>query len=618
MVSPSPPRPSVVRLPALRPPSPPCCPCWPCWPCCPADPAGLAGPADHPALAGPPALAALLPLLALLTLLAGLAFLTRAALLAAPLLALLVLAALGALAHALIERLHAACELARLVERLPHRVGRRASERRLGFAQLVADRIERRADVLVERLRVARLQPCPHHRTRPADAIAHGAIAQGAGRLRHLARRLALLARDVAGRLVHLPLELTDAIGELFLPLAQLLDALRALSARRFEIRRRIGDVALLARDLLGLLPGIPDVALGAAALALLELALRFLQPFERRRRLGRRRRVAIRRRPPHRVGRVAQLARRLRQIGAVLLARQLLEPACGFFDLLRQRPLLTVAAAAALLAGQRPLPLALGLLLLPPRQLAQLLHQLVDLLVGVLLLGALRGLVLVGDLVELHLEEIRELLRRRALPAAAAAPAAALHADLHFVLFFGLLQDLQRLLLGLERALRIRGAQLAFRRVHRRHRLRQQLGDLLERGILLDQPAVHARQQSFDLLAQLRLRQRHDDRALLQLLGAHRLPVAVDVEGRGDDLALLLRQRADLVLLPAATAAAPGLRLGALEVLLQRPHLQEVDVARRLLAAAAPRRCRRRARSRTRSRPATRRALPGRTCGRR
>ena len=140
--------------------------------------------------------------------------------------------------------------------------------------------------------------------------------------------------------------------------------------------------------------------------------ALRFLETLERGRRLCCRRRIAVGRRPPHRIGGIAQLLRRLREVGSVLLTRQLLQPPRRLFDLFRQRTLVAVRAAA-LLAGQRTLPLPLGFLLLAPGQLAELLHQLVHLLIGVLLLGALCRLALVGDLVQLHLEQIGELLRR-------------------------------------------------------------------------------------------------------------------------------------------------------------------------------------------------------------
>ena len=80
-----------------------------------------------------------------------------------------------------------------------------------------------------------------------------------------------------------------------------------------------------------------------------------------------------------------------MREIGSVLFTRQLLQPPRRLFDLIGQRTLIVVRAAASpLLASQRTLPLPLGFLLLAAGQLAQLLHQLVDLLIGVLLLGAL------------------------------------------------------------------------------------------------------------------------------------------------------------------------------------------------------------------------------------
>ena len=291
-------------------------------------------------------------------------------------------------------------------------------------------------------------------------------------------------------------------------------------------------------------------------------------------------------RRLPHLVGCLAKLPRGVAELGPVLLARQLLETSRRFFDLFGERSLL-VAAAAALLAGLRPPSLPLGFLLLAPRQLLQLLEQLVELLVGLLLLRALRRLVLVGHLVELELEQVGQVLGHRALPTATAATLLAAHLHLRLVLFFGLLQDLQRLLLGLERALRIGLLQLRLGVLHLRHRLRQKIGDLLERRILLHETAVHPREQAVDLIAQLRLRQREHDRVLAQLVGRHRLAIAIDVEGRRDDLALLLRERADLSAAAAAAAAGARIRLGAAELLPQRTDLQEVDVARLPLAAA-------------------------------
>ena len=61
---------------------------------------------------------------------------------------------------------------------------------------------------------------------------------------------------------------------------------------------------------------------------------------------------------------------------------------------------------------------------------------------------------------------------------------------------------------------------------------------------------------------------------------------VAHDVERRRDDLALLLRELADLLSAAAAATAAAGHRLRRLVVLAERPDLDEVDVARRRLRA--------------------------------
>ena len=158
-------------------------------------------------------------------------------------------------------------------------------------------------------------------------------------------------------------------------------------------------------------------------------------------RRLRRGGRIARGRRAAHRVRGLAQLAGRLRKLRPILLARQLFEPARGFLGLFGQRPLL-IAAAAALLPAMAAPALRLRFLFLAPSELLQLFHELVDLLIGVLLAGALRRLVLVRHAIELELEQIGQILRHRALPAATAATATALHADLQLVLLLSLLQE--------------------------------------------------------------------------------------------------------------------------------------------------------------------------------
>ena len=67
---------------------------------------------------------------------------------------------------------------------------------------------------------------------------------------------------------------------------------------------------------------------------------------------------------------------------------------------------------------------------------------------------------------------------------------------------------------------------------------------------------------------------------------GGHGLAIALDVERAGNDLPLLLRQRADFLSAAAATAAAAAHRRRRLEVLVERADAQEIDVAARLLGA--------------------------------
>ena len=172
----------------------------------------------------------------------------------------------------------------------------------------------------------------------------------------------------------------------------------------------------------------------------------------------------SVGRRLPHGVRRFLQLSRGLLQVLTLLLARQLLQPARRLFEFLRELTLGVAAAAARLaLACGRQATLPLGLLLLPARELLQLLGELVDLLVAALLLGALLQLVLIRELVELELEQIGEVLGHLILSAAAAA-AAALRRHLHFVLLLGVLQQLQRALLGRQRFLRLLALQVRLR----------------------------------------------------------------------------------------------------------------------------------------------------------
>ena len=137
------------------------------------------------------------------------------------------------------------------------------------------------------------------------------------------------------------------------------------------------------------------------------------------------------------------------------------------------------------------------------------------------------------------------------------------------------------------QRTIRTLRLQLLLRGRHLLGRLRQQLRDLLERRIRHHEAAVHALHQAVDLLFQLALRQRQHDHRFAELVGLERLAIALHVERAGDDLPLLLRQRADFLSpAAAATAATTAHRGGRLEVLVERPDAQEIDVARRRFRA--------------------------------
>ncbi len=399
------------------------------------------------------------------------------------------------LAHPLIERVDAARELACPVERLAHGVGlARLPERRGRLSERVLQRLEVRADRAFHRLLFVLRAAGANHRARVADLVAHLGVADRLGALGQLARGLFLLRPQIARRSIELLLELADFLFERAFPLHELLRLFLTALTRGVEPLDVVGDLLLLARELLGLLQRVLHVALGAARLRLLQPPLRLLEPLQRRGRLGAAALLAVGGRLAHRIGRLAQLPRRLHQLRPVLLARQLFEPARRFFRLVRELALLlTGAAARGLLPERGAPPLPLRFLLLPARELLQLLHQLVELLIRLLLRGLLTALVLVRHLVELHLEQVGEILRHGAATAAsAAAPLLALHLDLHLVFFFRLLQELQRLLLGRQRRFGVDRLQLGFGGLHLRDGLRQQLRHLLEGRILLDETAVH------------------------------------------------------------------------------------------------------------------------------
>src|SRR5438876_895106 len=206
-------------------------------------------------------------------------------------------------------------------------------------------------------------------------------------------------------------------------PPACFCSAPRACAASAIARLDLVLDLALLGGELFRLALRVLDVLLRAVRLALRELIGRLPQLLER---LLRRRAAVLRsvgRCAPHLIGRLLQLAREVGQLLARHVALQLLEPPRRLLHFVRELALAGAAAAGALVVRRHP-PQPLGFLLLPLRELLQLLRELVDLLFGLLIARALLHLVLVRQLVELELEEIGEIVR---LLRAAAAPAAAL-----------------------------------------------------------------------------------------------------------------------------------------------------------------------------------------------
>src|SRR5262245_4646320 len=138
----------------------------------------------------------------------------------------------------------------------------------------------------------------------------------------------------------------------------------------------------MLARDFVGLpLRGL-HIALPAGVLFLLEAPLRVAKLTERGAGLACGTRVTGRGGPPHRIGGLPHLLSGLGKIRSIALARQPFELTRRFLGLIGERALARTASLGQL-AGQGLLSLPLGFLLLPPRELAQLLHQCIELLIG-------------------------------------------------------------------------------------------------------------------------------------------------------------------------------------------------------------------------------------------
>ena len=307
---------------------------------------------------------------------------------------------------------------------------------------------------------------------------------------------------------------------------------------------------------------------------------MHFAQPVERRPRFGKALIVGVRSRLAHRVSRFLETPRRLHHLGRVLLPRQPLEPSGRLFGLLGQSALGRAATGLRRLPAAGPATLPFRLLLLSTRQLLETLHQLVNLVVGGLLLSALHRLVLVLQLVELELEQVRQVLGGvLAATTTTTAAAALLHPHL-VVSLFGPLQVLQGTLLGRQRRILVLPLQRVFRRFHLGGCTRENCENRPERRVGRHHPTVHPAQQCLDLFAQPALGQRQKHEILAILLLAEGVAVANHIEGCRDDLALRLGEGAGVAATAATTTAAAALRVGGSEIAAKRPNLDEVEVA--------------------------------------
>ncbi len=198
-------------------------------------------------------------------------------------------------------------------------------------------------------------------------------------------------------------------------------------------------------------------------------------------------------------------------------------------------------------------------------------------------LTGALLQFVLIRQAIPFQFKEVREVFGHRAATTAASATALLLLTLTHLALVGGLgvLQEFQRLIFRRECFLGLLGAQLLLGRIHRLRRLLERLENGLELGVATE-ALRHLLHERRNLVLQLRLGQRNDDRVLLELLRRHLRLVAIEVKRRGDHLALLLRERALLLSSATATTAATFLRLAWTERLLERTDFHEVDVTHR------------------------------------
>ena len=254
-------------------------------------------------------------------------------------------------------------------------------------------------------------------------------------------------------------------------------------------------------------------------------------------------------------------------------------------FGLPGQLPLPLSSTANLILEVGCPAAHALVFLLLAPGKLLQLLQRGVQLLIDLLLLTALNALVLVLHLVQLELEEIGEVLGVGSLTAAASTTSLA-----HLYLTEGGLGSLQMLQGPLRRRQGFTsppGTEFFLGREHLFGSRRKLLDDLREPGVRLHHTAI-LNPPNYGLypLAQATLRKRKSRHVFLILLIRILVAIANHLEGRCDNLPLLLG-KLTIQALTTPTSSPALIRLAV--VATKRPDAHEIDVGRDRPPASDP-----------------------------
>src|SRR5204863_1191088 len=173
---------------------------------------------------------------------------------------------LRALARPLLQRLEAARQALRAIERLLLLVAGvlpllALTERGRRFIEPLLQLIDAARDVVLGRAQRLLAVAAIDERFRVANLVAQAVVANRARRLGQLARGRALLLRRVARRRVEIAFELAELALEIVLLLVDALRLVAPLLAVGGEAVDAVGDLLLLARALLGALLRVLDIA---------------------------------------------------------------------------------------------------------------------------------------------------------------------------------------------------------------------------------------------------------------------------------------------------------------------------------------------------------------------